>query len=223
MKLFSRFLKLIVIISAIVGTYLSFMAGRNTFMSGAETFMYFTTQSNIAIALICAVGLVLMSKDRPIPNAWYVVKFVGTVSITLTGVVFATMLAPLLGEKAWILRNTLTHVIVPVAAVLDFFLVSRTTDISKKSVIDVIIPPLLYAVYAGIGDANNWQFASGYNYPYFFLNWGSEAGAFGFVNGFPFMGTFWWILLLFIFLLILGYVYLKLVDLIKKRNGGKEL
>ena len=30
----------------------------------------------------------------------------------------------------------------------------------------VIVPPMLYAIYAGIGYARNWQFAEGYNYPY---------------------------------------------------------
>lgn len=52
----------------------------------------------------------------------------------------------------------------------------------------VIVPPMLYSIYAGIGYARNWQFAEGYNYPYFFLNWGSPAGAFGLTDELPYMG-----------------------------------
>jgi hypothetical protein len=53
----------------------------------------------------------------------------------------------------------------------------------------------------------------------FFLNWGSPAGAFGFTNELPFMGTAWWILALLIALLIVGYLYLLLIDLLKKLNN----
>ncbi|SDI79689.1 hypothetical protein SAMN05421493_12827 [Pseudobutyrivibrio sp. 49] len=62
-----------------------------------------------------------------------------------------------------------------------------------------------------------WQFAEGINYPYFFLNWGSKAGAIGFTNELPFMGTVWWILALLVFLIIVGRVYLLLVEFFKKR------
>ena len=215
-KRISSFLKMIVIASALVGTVLSGYAGRRFFMGGSRVFMYFTIQSNIVIAAICAIGLFLLRKDGPISKAWYVVKFVGTVSITLTGVVFGFVLAPTLGVHAWNLQNTLTHLVVPVVAVIDFFVVAPVARISKKNVIFVIIPPILYAIYAGIGYVRGWEFADGINYPYFFLNWGSPAGAFGFTNELPFMGTAWWIAALLVFLMIVGYAYLAITDLIHK-------
>ena len=75
---------------------------------------------------------------------------------------------------------------------------------------------ILYAVYAGIGYVRNWQFSEGYNYPYFFLNWGSPAGAFGFTDELPYMGCAWWILILFCALLIVGLLYLLIPDGLKK-------
>lgn len=57
----------------------------------------------------------------------------------------------------------------------------------------------------------------GVRYPYFFLNWGSPAGALGFTSGLPFMGTVWWILAILVFLLGIGYGYLAILDLLKKR------
>ncbi len=221
-KRISYILKIVVTLSALVGTFLSYYADRKTFMGGSRVFMYFTIQSNIAIALISAVGLVLMLRGRRIGKVHHIIKFVGTVAITLTGVVFVVVLAPTLGLQAWNLQNILTHVIVPLAAIADFFVVSSGSGLKKKYVFYVLIPPIVYAIYAGIGYVQGWQFAEGYNYPYFFLNWGSPAGAFGFTDELPFMGSAWWILVLLVFLLITGLCYLKVLDVIGKRLGEKK-
>ncbi len=213
----SIILKLIVTISAILGTFLSAYAGRNSFMGGRTVFMFFTIQSNIALALVCAIGLYKLIANKAITNLWYVIKFVATISITLTGVVFCFVLAPTMGSAAWNIQNILTHVIVPIASIVDFFVVGINSNIKKINDLWVIVPPILYAIYAGIGYVQNWQFMEGYNYPYFFLNWGSPAGAFGFTNELPFMGCAWWIITLFCFLLILGLVYLFIIDALKKK------
>lgn len=217
-KRISLVLKCVVILSAIVGIVFSYLAGRDTFMGGSHIFMFFTIQSNIAIAVICGIGAYLLLKEKKISKVWYIIKFVGTVSITLTGVVFGFVLAPTLGADAWNIQNTLTHLIVPVAAVMDFFVTSSVLRIEKRNVFFVVIPPLLYAIYAGIGYVNEWEFIDGVNYPYFFLNWGSAAGAFGFTDELPFLGSAWWILILLIFLIAVGYGYLAIADLINKKK-----
>ena len=228
-KTISCILKCTVVLSAVIGILLSAGAGRGSFMGGSRVFMYFTIQSNILIALICAAGLVLMlrrgsaSVSAPATgkrmNGWFVFKFVGTVSITLTGTVFCFVLAPTFGAYAWNVQNILTHVIVPAASIADFFVTGICGSIRKRFAIFVTIPPLLYAVYAGIGYAAGWEFAPGMNYPYFFLNWGSPAGVFGFSKELPFMGCAWWIIAIFVLLLGMGYGYLALLDVRKKRRG----
>lgn len=217
-------LKLVTIISALSGTFLSAYAGRNSFMGGRTVFMYFTIQSNIAIAVICAVGLLKLLKNKKVSNLWYTAKFIGTVAITLTGIVFCFVLAPTMEKYAWNFQNILTHVVVPITAIIDFFIVSLNSNIKKTASLYVVIPPILYAIYAGIGYVNNWQFAEGINYPYFFLNWGSPAGAFGFTNELPFMGCAWWIIAIFVFLIIIGYIYLVITDILKKifKKGKSE-
>ena len=203
-KVISGILKTVVILSAVIGTFLSWHAGRNSFMGGRTVFMFFTIQSNIALAIICLTGLVKMLKNKPFSDLWYIIKFVGTVSITLTGAVFCFVLAPTMQHDAWNIQNILTHVVVPVVGILDFFVTGISSSIKKRNDLRVIVPPILYAIYAGIGYVQNWQFAEGYNYPYFFLNWGSPAGAFGFTDELPYMGCAWWILALFCALLIVG-------------------
>ena len=215
-KTISFVLKLIVILSAAIGTIMSASAGRHAFMGGNRVFMYFTIQSNIAIALICLIGCFLLLRKKPAGPVWYVVKLVGTVSITLTGVVFCAVLVPAIGPGLWNLQNTLTHVIVPAAAIADFFVVAAGVRIKREKVIYVLLPPLLYAIYAGIGYVRGWEFASGQRYPYFFLNWGSPAGAFGFTNRLPYMGCVWWILILFLFLVFIGWLYIVLADKLEK-------
>jgi len=211
-------LKIIVVLSAAVGIFLSAYAGRNSFMGGSRVFMYFTIQSNIAVALISLNGCCLMLMRKKVSEVWYVIQFVGAVAITLTGVVFGFVLAPTLGANAWNVQNTLTHVVVPVTAVIDFLIVAYGENIRKKNVIYVIIPPVLYAIYAAIGYVRGWDFALGINYPYFFLNWGSPAGAFGFTKEIPYMGTAWWILALLIFLIIVGCCYLMIINIDRKNR-----
>ncbi len=219
----SYILKIIVMVSAVLGTILSAAGGRNSFMGGSVVFMYFTIQSNIAIALICLIGLVLLASNKKIGKVWYIIKLVGTVAITLTGVVFCFVLAPTMKTAAWSIQNILTHVVVPIASIADFFVTGPCIDaeIRKRSVFFVIIPPLLYAIYAGIGYVKGWQFGFGANYPYFFLNWGSPAGAFGFSDKLPFMGTGWWIIAIFIFLILVGLLYLAVVRGIRRRRAKK--
>ncbi len=215
-KIISLVLKIIVIISAIIGTILSYNSA-NEFMSGSTVFMYFTIQSNLLIALVSLIGLCLILSKKKANNIWFIIKLVSTISITLTGLVFCFVLAPTLGKEAWNLANILTHVIVPICAIVDFFIIGLDSNYKKRDVLFVIIPPLLYAIYAGIGYANNWQFSKDANYPYFFLNWGSKAGAFGFANELPFMGVMYWIILLLLLLIGLGFLYLKILKILNKK------
>lgn len=217
----SLLFKLIVIVSAVTGTIMSAAGDRNAFMGNSTVFMYFTIQSNIAVALLSLAGAVWMLSGKPVTRAAQVIKLVGAVSITLTGVVFCFVLVPVLGGNAWNIQNVLTHVVVPVVSVLDLFVTGSCYPYRKRDIPWVIVPPLLYAVYAGIGYAAKWEFAPGTHYPYFFLNWGSPAGAFGFSDELPFMGCMWWILLLLLFLLAVSAVYLLLLRLFRPHGTKK--
>lgn len=125
-------MKLIVILSAATGIVMSASAGRNTFMGGSRVFMYFTIQSNIAAALMSIAGGYYLLRKKAAGRIWRIVKLAITVSITLTGVVFAVLLVPILGGVAWSVPNTLTHLVVPLAAVADFFLVMPGAEMKKK-------------------------------------------------------------------------------------------
>ena len=222
-KTVSYILKAIVIISAAVGTLIGDLVIGRPFSEICRGLMYFTAQSNILIALICLTGACLMMRDKAVSDVWRIIKFVGTVAITLTGFVYITILVPSFLHQTWTLKNILTHVVVPIVSIADYFVTGAGAGLAKKNVIYVVIPPLLYAIYAGIGYRAGWQFSPGANYPYFFLNWGSPAGAFGFIRTSPYMGCAWWILALFIFLMIVGYGYLVLADFLLNRFSKEEI
>ena len=58
---------------------------------------------------------------KDIPEAMWRLKFVFTVSITLTGVVFCAVLAPTMPGAFGDAATVLTHVVVPVCAIADLF------------------------------------------------------------------------------------------------------
>ena len=209
-KITSIVLKSIVVVSVIVGLTL-YMVERVSHM------LFFTLQSNIWIGVTCIVGLVLMIAKVQLERWMYVVKLTFTVSITLTGVVYCTMLAPFLGSQAFTLASTLLHVIVPVAAVADFFVYDYAGVYKWWDCLIVTVPPFYYLAFAGVGYALNWDFLDGLNYPYFFLDWGSPAGAFGFSKQSPYIGVFYYVLILLAFVVGVGALYVFLAKVVAKK------
>ena len=224
-KLISLFLQLLTASCMAAGIALTLQLGEG-FMGGGRAFLYFTVQSNLWIGVVCAVFFVLgiLSCIKPsflIPRVLYIVKFVFTVSITLTGIVFCCVLAPTLPGSFKSAANVLTHVVVPLAAVIDLFF-CRPQKIAYKEFAFALIPPVYYLCFAGVGYALNWDFGGGNNYPYFFLNWDSPAGAFGFSSEMPyFMGCFYWIVVMIAFISLLSLGYIALIGALNQRAQKK--
>ena len=184
-KWISIVLETVVVVCAVAGVALS------------QSFLYFTIQSNLWIAATLAAfavwQIVKMFKPsaKDIPEAMWRLKFVFTVSITLTGGVYCAVLAPTTPGAFGNAANVLTHVVVPVCAIADLFVAKH--------------------------DAPE-DFGNGRNYPYFFLNWTSPAGVFGFGGGGEyFMGTFWWILVL---IALFSGIALAYAAILKRVRGG---
>ena len=148
-------------------------------------FLYFTIQSNLWIAATLAAfavwQIVKMFKPsaKDIPEAMWRLKFVFTVSITLTGGVFCAVLAPTTPGAFGDAASVLTHVVVPVCAIADLFVAKHDAP-DFGIVVWALVPLIYYLAFATIGFVLNWDFGNGRNYPYFFLNWTSPAGVFGF-------------------------------------------
>lgn len=202
-----------------------FTANKSGYTHWGRRLLYFTAQSNIWIGLTALVLLCLPKRKGG--KRWeraYVLKYIFTVSITLTGLVFCGLLAPFCGEeyKPWTTANLLTHVFAPTFAVLDFFVDEKQPFITKKQTSLCLIPPLLYSVVASLLCFYNIDFGRGKNYPYFFLNFRSPAGLFGFSNQRPFfIGEFYWLALLALFVWGIAWLYARLYNLFWHKNEKK--
>ncbi len=212
--IFSILIEVAVVICAAIGV-------KMTVEFGSFGYLYFTIQSNICIAATLAlfaiwqfIGIII-KPFRRFPRILYIIKFVFTVAITLTGGVFCFILAPTQPGAIKQTVNILTHIVVPLLSILDLFLV-RPTDPKWRWSLYGLIPPIYYLVFASIGYVENWDFGQGNNYPYFFLNWDSPAGAFGFAEPPYIMGTFYWIWVMVAIVAGFGLIYALLLKIENK-------
>ena len=191
----------------------------------ARRLLYFTAQSNIWLGLTFIASLLLPLKKKN-AEAWkarlYLLKYIFTACITITGIVYCAILAPFADDnyRPWVLCNLLTHVFSPLFAIADFFIDPYRIHLTKKQIFLTLIPPLIYFSLASVLSVAHTDFGRGVNYPYFFLNFSSPAGIFGFSRTFPFfIGSFYWITIFSLILLFIAYLYALLANkMIKPRK-----
>lgn len=224
-KIITIILKILIVVGAIIGIILNTLTPYGQFLGAKTTFLFFTIQSNIWIALTMLLLLInhileLKIKKEFLKKWMYVLKLVFTVSITLTCMVYCFILVPSAPEdfNCWDIGSVLLHAVVPVLAIIDYFVDIKELQFKTKEVFFVILPPLYYLFFSLIGYFLNWNFGEGHNYPYFFLNYNSPAGVFGFSNEAPYyMGSFYWIIILLFLVLGIGFVYKIIYNRINKK------
>ncbi len=224
------FIKVIAIIASLYGLIRSY--------SAPIFFTYFTVLSNIFILIMLLIfaykDYVYIAKRRNIkyPNALYVIKFLATISITLTGVVFLTILAPLMpggfisAYMADGAGSLCLHLVMPLFALIDFLFFDLDYESDKSHVICSIIPPLMYVVFVVILSKMGVRWGNMYA-PYNFLNYHSEVGWFGFdlsKMGWESMGigVAYMIVILSIIFYLLGLLFLKIRRKNKKKKRKKS-
>lgn len=200
---------------SLVGCFLScYFARRDGYTNWLRRLLYFTQQSNLWIgftSLAFAVVLLKKNVSEKCLKIMSVLKYVFTVSITVTCLIFCFLLAPFADYNVWTFASVLTHVVIPVLAVLDFFTNKNIVRIDKKYVWYTLIPPLFYFAYTSVLCVLKVDFGRGDAFPYFFMNYYSEVGLFGFAATTPpQMGSFYWIVFFFCFIYSLSLIYYKI-------------
>ena len=203
-KRISYGLKVAILLSALGGVVLSlFYAERDGYSHWSKRLLYFTGLSNVWIG-ICVLIILIAPFIKALNTDFakdmlYVLRYILTVSITVTGIVYCFILAPFSEEgefNPWTLSNVLTHVVAPLLTLVDFFIDEYKLRLTKEHIAFTAIPPLMYFVFSSILNLLGVDFGRGDDYPYFFLNLKSPAGIFGFSDTPPFViGSFYWILL----------------------------
>ena len=197
-------------VCALVGVALALVyAERDGYRPWTKRLAYFTTLSNLWIGLTC-LGILVVERIFPQRRKYltvlYAMRHAFTASIIVTGVVFCAMLAPFADKSyhVWSVNSILTHVIVPVLAVIDYFVDRRGGGLGYRHIAFALLPPLLYFLLTGVMGAFGFDFGRGQSFPYFFMDFTGRAGWFGFSSALPMMGTGYWMILLTAFTALLA-------------------
>ena len=208
-----------------------FYATRDGLTHWTKRLMYFTGLSNIWIGLclliILAAPFIRRLNTESSRKRLYVLRYIFTVSITVTCIVYCFILAPFAKEgefNAWTLSSVLTHAVAPILTVADFFIDGYRIRLSRIHVVLTAIPPLCYFVFSSILNLAGVDFGRGDDYPYFFLNLKSPAGMFGFSDTPPFiMGTFYWIVIFLLMVFSIAIAYFFADKLVLKYSGRYDI
>jgi len=128
----------------------------------ANTFVFFTIDSNLLVAL--ATGLLATRLSRT-STGFAVLRLMGLVAITVTGIVFHVALAQMLDLTGWdAVGNELVHTVVPVMAVVGWLLAGPRGLFTKPVVWWSLIFPACWLAFTLIrGAVAHW-------YPYPFMD-----------------------------------------------------
>lgn len=202
------------------------------FMGNGSGLLYFTNQSNILITLLCLIFLIkyifyLINynkfKDNKFfnSNILYIFKYVGTVAITITFLVFFFMLAPAMSLNYLLgFSNLSVHVMVPIFSICSFYFCDYKIKFKKFTFLYSLIYPFIYFIFIILCTLKGVKFGPTQDFvPYFFLNY-EKYGWFSFSNG---LGVFYWVIILLIAFSLLALLMQFLMKLrINKYNKNIE-
>lgn len=214
--------KYLIALTSLGGVTLSLICYKNDGYSYLfSRLLYFTGQSNIWIGGVSLVlATLLFLKSRGIKNiaidGIYVLKYIFTVSIAATCIIYCFLLSPFADESynVWSLGSILTHLISPVLAVTDFFLDDYSSLLQKRHMFFSLIPPVCYIAVASTLCLIRLDFGRGEPYPYFFMNYFSSAGLFGFSDELYMpIGSMYWIIIFAVLILgiAVAFYFLKTI------------
>lgn len=196
-KIIRIFIHTAILIVGLLGIILT--AKSTDFMGGSVILNYFTVQSNLAmmfmaLVMLCIEIVSLIFKKPFVNQIILYAKFIATIAVILTFIVFFTMLAPFVGISYLLSFNNFSvHAIVPILAIVDFVLFDTDIQLTyPKSLIGTAMP-LYYVFFVYIGVPFNLRYGENIKFPYFFMDY--EANGFLFEKGF---GVIAWIIVLFI-------------------------
>lgn len=128
----------------------------------ANFFSYFTVQSNILLAISATTLAVNPNRDGP---AWRVVRIAGLIGIAVTGVVYVTLLAPIVElEGLAQVTNFGFHYASPVLGVVGWLLFGPFPRFTTRALLWSLLWPLVWLAYTLVrGAVREW-------YPYPFID-----------------------------------------------------
>ena len=156
----SFIINIVIFIMVLLGTI--FMITGFKFMSNTEVlattglslFKFYTVDSNIfaglaSLILIIYEILILNKRIDKIPKFAYIMKYIGTVAVSLTFLVTLFYLAPSYGKNFWFLyqnSNLLFHLLVPILSFISFVCFEKI-KLNFKYTFYGVSTMILYGIY----------------------------------------------------------------------------
>ncbi len=138
----------------------------------ANTFSYFTIQSNV---LVLVTATILAVRPNVAGAAWRVVRLAALAGITVTGLVYVTVLAPYIHLTGWAeAYNVVFHYVMPISTVVGFVLVGPRRRFTRRDMV-FLAWPVLWLAYTMLRGALLRPEFTGFSsapshYPYEFLD-----------------------------------------------------
>jgi hypothetical protein len=125
-----------------------------------NVFVFFTIQSNLIVGATCLLLTIDPTRSSLAFRAW---RLTGVVAITITGLVYHTVLARLFDLESWALvADNLIHTVVPVLAVLGWLIFGPRGLTSRAVVRLSVLFPIAWLTFTLIRGA----FVHFYPYPF---------------------------------------------------------
>jgi len=170
-------------------------AGTSVPAAAAQTFRYFTVQSNVLVLIWLLAAVLYWDRAREHPILRPVVKGAFTVYISVTIVVFVTLLRSLVDPQGIdFYINAITHYVTPIAFIVDWILFEKVRTYQWRYALVWLVYPLVYLIFAQLYGS----VTGDYLYP--FLNL-PELGINGLAS---------WVAVLTVVFLVLGVLYIGL-------------
>lgn len=217
-KMIAIIIKIVAIIVSVYGMVQSF--------EDMMFFTYFTNISNLFIDVMLLISLyydIAYRKGQQCRKAQslYIIKYMATLSITLTFFVYMLILAPT-HETGFInayldnyAGSLCVHLINPLLAIIDFLIFDVDYECQNQHLFYAIIPPLTYMTFVIVlGQCFFVRWRDSMMAPYNFLNYGAKTGWFGFdlsqmgstTLG---IGCFYMVVVLLLIFIALGKIFLR--------------
>jgi hypothetical protein len=163
----------VITVGALLTQFVLVLRGTNVLIPAGEAkpatatrviryFSYFTVQSNILVAV---TALTLVANPRRDGRVWRVVRLDAIVGIAVTGLIYVTLLRPVVDlHGVSKLTDVAFHYVVPLLAVMAWLLLGPRPRIDEVTLLGFLVWPIAYVGYTLIhGAASHW-------YPYPFID-----------------------------------------------------